>query len=169
MTNLGTQFDLLIDNLDEARRRAAACRLDMSAAEDALRLGIAQAEQRAIEAAGGDKGLGANAEARARALLLVVDADQEVQGLRAHLYRAMELRNEAEADLATLGDQLGKLHWIARVRMAEALEVLGGGQQLTTNQSNAAADAGAMRAVEKLVPPPEEPPGSEPIYDEIPF
>lgn len=65
--------------LSIARLNQARAAIRLAEAESALVLAKAQAEARVIEAAGGEKELGSNAEARQRALTIALAADPEYQ------------------------------------------------------------------------------------------
>ena len=59
------------------RSELADARIERREAQDSYDDAKAQAEQRVIDAAGGAKRLGANAEDRARAVTLALNADED--------------------------------------------------------------------------------------------
>ena len=77
------------------RTELADARTELREAQDAYEDAKAQAEQRIIDAAGGAKHLGANAEDRARALTLALQDDED------HLHALVRLREaQARVDVA---------------------------------------------------------------------
>lgn len=92
-----------VRRLHNARAQAAVTAVALAEAEHNLKVEKAQAEARAVEAAGGEKALGPNADARQRALIIAAGEDQAfrrahedyLQALLAH--RNAEAQAEAEA------------------------------------------------------------------------
>ena len=102
----GTEF---IEALDLARHTHVAAVLTLAKAEQALALAGAYAENRAIVAAGGEKALGANADARKRALLIALSDDKDYQGAHTYLMQMLGDARTAQAHVAALEDTLGLL------------------------------------------------------------
>ena len=99
----------VIKELNTARHEHISTMRVLAAAELDLALTGAQAENRAIEAAGGEKALGVNADARRRALLIALDEDkayQEVHARHVHLLGNVRL---AQAAIDALKDTFGLL------------------------------------------------------------
>jgi len=102
-TSLLTEAMDAIRRLHNARAQAAVTAVALAEAEYNLKVEKARAEARAVEAAGGEKALGPNADARQRALTIAVEEDQAfrrahedyLQALLAH--RNAEAQAEAEA------------------------------------------------------------------------
>lgn len=82
-----------IGYLSVARLNQVQAAIRLAEAESALVLAKAQAEARVIEAAGGEKELGSNAEARQRALTIAIAADPEYQAaIKAYQMALLEAR-----------------------------------------------------------------------------
>lgn len=82
-----------IGMLSIARLNQVQAAIRLAEAESALVLAKAQAEARVIEAAGGEKELGSNAEARQRALTIALAADPEYQAaVKAYRIALVEAR-----------------------------------------------------------------------------
>lgn len=112
--NVMPDLQTLWEYADDLARRFADARVDqaqavvaLSFAEQQLRLIQAQAEIRAIEAAGGDeKTLGPNAEARQRNLLVRISEDPEYQSALAAYREALAKARLAEAEADVYREQL---------------------------------------------------------------
>ena len=90
--------------------------------DDTYILTRALAEQRIIDAAGGDKGLGANEGARARALVIGLASDGDYQasaGARRSLTDAIE---HLEREVEDARDLRRDVEWAIRARLADALD-----------------------------------------------
>jgi hypothetical protein len=108
--------------LPDLRKRVAALQIGVREAREDLVLVKAQGESRAIEAAGGEKQLGANAEARERALLIALAADEDYQRLT-NVLRALERgATQLEAELEGERDIRREIEWGIRARLAAALD-----------------------------------------------
>ena len=94
-----------------------ACR----AAAERLVVAKALAEQRAIDAAGGAKGLGANEDERKRALVLALAADPGYQAAAAAVRQCESHVARVEAELEILRDRRRAEEWAIRQRLADAL------------------------------------------------
>ena len=95
--------------LDHARHMRVTAILTLVKTEQGLAHAGALAENRAIVAVGGMKALGANTDARKRALLIALSEDgayQQVHGLYMQVLGEARL---AQATVATLEDTLGLL------------------------------------------------------------
>jgi site-specific recombinase XerD len=88
-----------VNNLT-TRQQLAEARIALRLAQDVYDLAKAQAAQRIIDAAGGAKGLGANAEDRDRALTIALAADQECMTAEGTVrtYQAQVDRLQAQLD-----------------------------------------------------------------------
>lgn len=106
------------------RQRLAAARIALRDAQDHHDLAKAQAEQRIIEAAGGAKNLGANAEDRTRAMTLALADDPAYCAALAALREAQAEVDRMQADVDDAIDQRRKLDRQSRDRASAALEAL---------------------------------------------
>lgn len=117
-----TQLEQALTRLAEAKTKAAHAKYQLDVLEAQEPLERARAEQRAIEAVGGDeKALGSNAESRARALRLALVNDETYQ---AHLElidqaRKRLLEAQAEYEEAKVEAEVAR----ARVNLALRLSV----------------------------------------------
>lgn len=99
----------IIRTLNEARHAHIAAVLALASAEQDLALAGALAENRAIVAAGGEKALGSNADARKRALIIALGHDETYQGAQAFTMQTLGNVRLAQAQVAALEDTLGLL------------------------------------------------------------
>ena len=106
------------------RQRLAAARIALRDAQDHHDLTKAQAEQRIIEAAGGAKNLGANAEDRSRAVTLALADDPAYCAALAAFREAQAEVDRVQADVDDAIDQRRKLDRQSRDRASAALEAL---------------------------------------------
>jgi hypothetical protein len=108
--------------LPDLRKRLAAAQIGARNEREDLRVIQARAETRAIEAAGGEKQLGANAESRERALLIALADDAEYQGLLNMTRELERLAADLEAELEGERDIRREQEWAIRLRLAAALD-----------------------------------------------
>ena len=106
LTESGTD---VIKALNEARHTHVAAVLALARAEQSLAITGALAENRAIVAAGGEKALGSNADARKRALIIALGDDEHYQKAQALTMQALSDMRLAQAQMAALEDTLGLL------------------------------------------------------------
>lgn len=99
----------VIEALDEARHTHIAAMRTLAAAELDLALAGAHAENRAIVAAGGIKSLGANENARKRALTIALSEDEDYQGAHACFMLALGKVRLAQAGINALKDTFSLL------------------------------------------------------------
>lgn len=99
----------VITELNTARHAHITTILALAKAEQELALSGAHAENRAIITAGGEKALGANADARKRALLIALSEDGQYQKANAVLVLRLTNARTAQAEVAALEDSLGLL------------------------------------------------------------
>ena len=99
----------VIKSLNKARHVHNTAVLALAKAEQNLTLTGALAENRAIVAAGGEKALGSNADARKRALIIALGHDETYQGAQAFTMQALGDARLAQAQVAALEDTLGLL------------------------------------------------------------
>lgn len=113
-------------------------------ANDALAAIKAEAEKRAIDAAGGDeKALGANAEARSRALTLALAEDSEYQAILGGV-RCAEANNDLlTAEIESRADERRKVEWDIRLRLVDVLDRRG----IYSNGHNDEFDRSATEAI----------------------
>jgi hypothetical protein len=106
------------------RQQLAEARIALRLAQDVYDLAKAQAAQRIIDAAGGAKGLGANAEDRDRALTITLAADEECMTAEGTVrtYQAQVDRLQAQLDDEI--DVRRSLDRVTRDRLSTALEAL---------------------------------------------
>lgn len=109
-------------DLAALRRGLADARHELRQAQDRLQTVRAQAEQRAVDAAGGDKALGANEQARARALVIALDGDPDYGQALAGLRDAESLIDHLEAEIEIARDERREREWRVRGRLVDALE-----------------------------------------------
>ena len=107
-----------------SRQRLAAARIALRDAQDHHDLTKAQAEQRIIEAAGGAKNLGVNAEDRSRALTLALAEDHAYTEGLTLLRQAQADVDRLQADVDDAIDQRRKLDRASRDRASAAIETL---------------------------------------------
>lgn len=111
---LNTLFSLIHD--------AVECGIDLRAAAEQLDIVRAQAEQRAIDAAGGDeKALGANEAARKRALIIALEHDDEWRMMREKVAQLTTDRDRIAGELRITEEYLRAERWQIRARLADAL------------------------------------------------
>jgi hypothetical protein len=104
------------------RKSLALAENELRVARDAYAYQKAVSEQHVIEAFGGEKALGANSEARERALVLALDGDAEY-GKRLHILRSREADvTLLAADLEGAKDVRREREWAIRERLAAALD-----------------------------------------------
>ena len=106
------------------RSEVAAARIELRDAQDAYEDAKAQAEQRIIDGAGGAKGLGANAEDRARALTLALNADENYPHTLSRLREAQARVDHAQALLGDAIDARRVEDRLSRDRASAAIERL---------------------------------------------
>ncbi len=106
------------------RAQFAAARIALRDAQDHYDLITAQAEQRIIDAAGGAKGLGANAEDRARALTLALVEDQDYTEALQRLRQAQAEVDRLQAEVDDMIDERRTLDRASRDRASAAIEAL---------------------------------------------
>ena len=106
------------------RTELADARAELRDAQDADDAITAQAEQRIIDAAGGAKHLGANAEDRARALTLALQDDEDHLHARSRLREAQARVDFAQALLDDAIDARRTEDRASRDRASAALERL---------------------------------------------
>ena len=99
----------VIKELNRVRHTHIASMLAFAKAEQNLALASALAENRAIVAAGGEKALGSNADARKRALIIALGHDEVYQKAQALTWQALGDARLAQAEAAALEDTLGLL------------------------------------------------------------
>lgn len=99
----------VIKALDLARHARVETVLALAEGEQSLALVGALAENRAIAAAGGEKALGSNADARKRALIIALGHDEIYQKAYALFIQALGDARTAQAQVDTLADTLGLL------------------------------------------------------------
>jgi len=99
----------VIRALDAARHAHISAVLTFAKAEQNLALAGALAENRAIVAAGGEKVLGTNADARKRALTIALGHDETYQGAYSFSMQALNDSRLAQAEMKALEDTLGLL------------------------------------------------------------
>jgi len=108
--------------LPDIRSRLAATQMAAKEARESLAYVKAQAETRAIQAAGGEKALGGNAESRERALLLALGADEAYQAQLKAVRALEDAAANLEAELEGEKDLRREREWGVRLRLAEALD-----------------------------------------------
>ena len=106
------------------RQRLAAARIALRDAQDHHDLTKAQAEQRIIDAAGGAKNLGANAEDRSRAVMLALADEPAYCAALAAFREAQAEVDRVQADVDDAIDQRRKLDRASRDRASAAIEAL---------------------------------------------
>lgn len=99
----------VIKALDVARHAHVAAILALAKAEQNLTLAGALAENRAIVAAGGEKALGSNTDARKRALVIALGHDEVYQEAQALSMQTLSDARLAQAQVIALEDTLGLL------------------------------------------------------------
>ncbi len=107
-----------------SRQRLAAARIALREVQDHYELINAQAEQRIIDAAGGAKNLGANAEDRTRALTLALAQDRDHAAALTLLRQAQAEADRLQAEVDDAIDQRRKLDRASRDRASAAIETL---------------------------------------------
>ena len=122
----------LIPDLHQALTRLAKAKTEVAYAKhhlDALEaeepLERARAERRAVEAAGGEKALGSNAEARRRALILALTNDEQYQAHLDLIDRARKrlLESQAEYEQARVEAEVARARFNLALRLLTAEEV----------------------------------------------
>jgi hypothetical protein len=106
------------------RAQLAAARIALRAQQDHHDRITAQAEQRIIDAAGGTKGLGTNAEDRSRALVLALAEDATYTESLMWLRHAQAEVDRLQAEVDDLIDERRKLDRASRDRASAAIEQL---------------------------------------------
>lgn len=99
----------LIEALAHARHARVVTVLALAESEQSLALAGALAENRAIAAAGGEKALGSNADARKRALIIALGHDEVYQRAHALFIQMLGDAKTAQAQVDTLENTLGLL------------------------------------------------------------
>lgn len=143
---------MVTSDLADLRRRICETRIALRDTNDQLTKAKAEAEQRAIEAAGGIKGLGSNEAEQKRQLNLAVLKD-EGYGSQLSAVRALEATAERlEAELETARDERRAEEWRIRLRLAEALDGRGvNSDDVQPDGDNAFDDSATERATEEVV------------------
>ncbi len=108
--------------LSTIRRELTSARIALRNLADELARVKAEAEQRAIAQAGGEKALGGNAEARERALAIALSLDGDYQAVVKRNKALLEVADYLECDLEDAKDARREAEWRVRLRLAEALE-----------------------------------------------
>lgn len=106
------------------RAQLAAARITLRAQQDHHERITAQAEQRIIDAAGGAKNLGANAEDRTRALTLALAEDATYTESLMWFRNAQAEVDRLQAEVDDAIDQRRKLDRASRDRASAAIEQL---------------------------------------------
>jgi hypothetical protein len=106
------------------RAQLAAARIALRAQQDHHERITAEAEQRSIDAAGGAKNLGANAEDRTRALTLALFEDHDYTESLMWLRAAQAEVDRLQAEIDDLIDQRRTLDRESRDRASAAIEQL---------------------------------------------
>lgn len=106
------------------RQQLAAARIALRNAQDHHDLTKTQAEQRIIEAAGGAKNLGANAEDRSRAATLALADDPTYCAALAAFREAQAEVDRVQAEVDDAIDRRRKLDRQSRDRASAAIEAL---------------------------------------------
>lgn len=117
-------------------REIAAVRSHHRDAQRALEVGKAQAEQRAIVAAGGVKALGSNEDERRRALTLALADDAAYQELIERHADIQHRLERFEADLRGVEAQRRESEWATRQQLIGALM----GQRIPSDQLDRGGD-----------------------------
>lgn len=111
------------DMMRGLRMSLAEARIALRSANDDMAVTKALAESRVIEEVGGEKALGANAEARERALTLALAQSASYQAGLQRL-REMEARVERlQAEVDAVRDARRESEWRVRERLAQVLEM----------------------------------------------
>ena len=106
------------------RTHLATARIALRAAQDHYDVTRAQAEQRIIEAAGGTKNLGANAEDQTRALTIALAEDAAYTESLTVLRQAQAKVDRLQAEVDDTIDQRRTLDRASRDRASAAIEQL---------------------------------------------
>lgn len=107
--------------LSEVRYELAEARGYLRDAQDALKLAQAQAEQRAIDAANGPKGIGSNKEDRERALTIALGEDADYGQALSRVRLTEDRIDHLEAELREHEDQRKAAEWAIRAKLADGL------------------------------------------------
>lgn len=125
----------LLSDLTNARRRLRAAEDDVEHVEPFHKLALARATQRAIDAAGGEKGIGSNAEARNRALTIALADDAEYQERFTDYSGCLTRAAEARLAVAVAEDARREWEWQVRERTASAIEALAAGHMASNSDT----------------------------------
>lgn len=112
----------MASKLPDLRKRLATAQIGARNEREDLRVLQARAESRAIEAAGGEKALGSNAESRERALTIALADDAEYQRMLNMARELERLAANLEAELEGEKDLRREQEWAIRLRLAAALD-----------------------------------------------
>lgn len=109
-------------NLYAARHALVSAKLNHSTAIETERIMRAKCEMAIIQAAGGEKALGANEAERKRVLTVKLDESETYQHVMQQLRRAENDLLYAEMELDHLLDERRAEEWAIRARLADALQ-----------------------------------------------
>lgn len=110
-----------MSEMQEAKRRLCESRIAQRDHLEKLPSIKAQAEARAIAAAGDEKALGSNEAARQRALALALAQDEEYQKALEEARKLANAVSRQETDLERYTDERRDREWAIRNRLADAL------------------------------------------------
>jgi hypothetical protein len=144
----------LLDRIQDVRTRLTETRITAREAREDFATTRAMAETRIIEKVGGEKALGANAEARERALLPALRSDDDYIGCLAAVRELEATAERLEAELEGLRDERREREWAVRLRLVQALErrgALGDGANGTDPDDTSFDDVGDVEAEELVL------------------
>lgn len=130
----------LIQQIASLRRGVVTRRIDLRSANDREVIARAEAEARAIEAAGGTKALGANADERERALILALAQDSVYQSVFSLARQIQADAERVEAELEAAEDERRAGEWAIRARLADALDHRGIQSDTASGEDDGAFD-----------------------------
>lgn len=138
-----------VSPLADLRSRIADKRAELQERSDKMAYYRAQAEQRAIAAAGGDeKMLGANAEARARALTIALWQDREYTRAYQERQQTEKEVNDLQTAIDSILDARRAEEWSIRGRLVGALTGRGLDHPgLGTGSTDVMTEAGTQQAL----------------------
>lgn len=136
-------------DLGSLRARLADAEIAVREASDALGVEKARSEQRAADAAGGTKGLGANEDERKRALTLALADDRGYQEALRRLRSAEADRDRQAVQLEAARDARRAQEWAIRLRLADAIFRL---PMDGEPDDTGAFDAGLDEALDRALP-----------------
>jgi hypothetical protein len=168
-------------NIARARRNLTETRIKLREQSACVATARAQAEQRAIEAAGDEKALGSNETARQRALTIALANDPEYQAALKVMRDLEAAADRQEADLESAKDERRQWEWSIRERLAAALDGRGVASENTDRPDHEFDDTTTEAATATVAaeisdpfepdPPPaptvEEPPADDDWFDAI--